>query len=91
MSFRYIRKQPAEYRTQETCQSINQSAVLSDFHDTQPEGQYSRKSQLDFESCLWRIECRVHDSRKYLRISQENYFYKGDNKGDDKESYPDVI
>ena len=26
-----------------------------------------------------------------LSASQENYFYKGDNKGDDKESYPDVI
>ena len=91
MSFRYIRKQSAEYRTQETCQSINQSAVLSDLHDTEPEGQYSGQSQRYFESGFRRIECRVHDSRKYLRISQENYFYKGDNKGDDKESYPDVI
>ena len=91
MPFGNVRKQAAEYRTQKAGECIDQSAVLSDFHDTEPEGQYSGQSQRYLESGFRRVESWVHDSCKYLRITQKNYFYQGDNEGDNEECYPDII
>lgn len=44
MSFRYVGKQAAEHRAQEAGQGVDESAVLADFHDAQPESQYARQS-----------------------------------------------
>ena len=56
MPFGNVRKQAAEYRTQKAGECIDQSAVLSDFHDTEPEGQYSGQSQRYLESGFRRVE-----------------------------------
>ncbi len=40
-----VRKQAAEYRTQKAGECINQSAILADFHDTQPKSFTTWSSQ----------------------------------------------
>ena len=91
MSFRNVRKQAAEDRTQPAWKGINQAAVLANLHYTEPKRQHTCQAERDFECRFRWIEGGVDDLCEYLGIAEEQKFADGNYESNHEECDPDVI
>ena len=91
MSLRNIGKQLAEDGTKQFGEQGNDSSLFAYLHNTQPQGEYTRKAQRNLESGLRTTEGRVDNFGEHLSIAKEHQSEGSDDKGYQKESYPNII
>ena len=86
-----IREQFHEDGAQQSCQHVDDTALLADLHDTEPERQHTRQAQRYLKGRLRRRERRIHHSREHLEVSQKHQFHQRNHECDDEKCNPNVI
>ena len=85
-----VGKEPGEDRTQSTGQNVDNTGLLANLHDAQPERQHAREPQCYLESTFRRVEGAVHDVLKHRSIAHDQ-LHGSREKGDDEKSDPYIV
>ena len=90
MPFGDVREELGKDRTQYLCQHVDSAGFLSDFHDTQPQGQNTGKTERCLKSRLRGVKGGVHNLLKDSGVAHQQ-LHNGKKKGDDEKGYPNII
>ena len=91
VSFRYVGEESDEHGGEHARQKVHQAGPLAYLHHSEPQCQHTGEAYRDFKRTLRCLKGGVHHCRKDGGVAEKQEFHQCHDKGNDEESYPDII